>query len=598
MLEKLELTKNAQFYILKSEEPLPAIDDLAILNILNTSDDNIEPEQSYILNKFREESFLIDRDISYRYSIRVFPTIRPVYFIGKDETEEGLYDRIHAFIIIFEFDNYIGIIKKSCSNISESLEKNFDLITNTMIADTFNDSDVSFQRISLRNMTISDKAIRNRSYEAPDLKGTFSTHAAGRSIPLFLKFRQGSTVKTISGTGRLVESSHRVNFDNAALWVYNQLLLIRDGGGEKDFLDAFAKQKKLHEVLEKTSPNAILIESSSLYDQLIEDDISVKYINKKGVDVKLKPKELERLISHLERVYPVDSTRNIMTKVGKASLKVNNKTLTFDSSFLRSLKVNLSGSDITLQSYIIKNGFYSITFNNPRYMYFIGNCFEDDSGVSEINSILDMLTPIINMNTVASEKGSFRKNSVRFSRESMFDLVEKAHKNDDYIFCDDLGTEWADHITFNSNESCISFIHSKHGPHSTSASNLHDVVGQAVKNLGYMNFSKSDFIKKVQNKFIEKYNSPKGATQINRVRKGDLVALDDYLIDLLKDFKLHRKCILSCSFISKNDVKNEFEKIQRGEPVNGHVTQLLWILSSFSHAVKEVSAIPIVYCSE
>ncbi|HAW2831801.1 TPA: hypothetical protein JLR02_000387 [Escherichia coli] len=595
MLEKLELTKNAQFYISKGNKP---IEDAFILDVLNASDDNIEPDALYILNEFRVKSNLIDKNIPYLYSVRIFPTIRPVYFIGKDDGELGLYDRIHAFIIVFEFENCIGIIKKSCSNIVEKIEKNFDLITNTMIAETFNDSDVSFQRISLRNMTVSDKAIRQRTYEAPDLKGTFSTHAAGRSIPLFLKFRQGSTVRTISGTGRLVESSNRINFDNLALWVYNQLSLIKDGGGEKDFLDAFAKQKKLHEVLEHTKPNAILIESSSLYDQLIEDDINIRYENKKGMETELKTDELERLIKHLERVYPIDPEGKIKTKFGRALIRVNNKTLTFDSSLLRSFKVNVSGSNVTLQSYIIKNGFYSITFDDPRYMYFIGNCFQDDSGIAEINSILDMLRPVEKMDSVTSEKGSFRKNSVQFSKNSMFNLVEKIHKNDDYIFCDDLGNEWADHITFNKSDSCINFIHSKHGLISTSASNLHDVVGQAVKNLGYMNFSKADFIKKFDAKFVGKYNSTTGETNISRTRKGNLNGLDKYLSDLLKDFKLHRKCILSCSFVSKSEIKDEFDKISRGEKVNGHITQLLWILSSFSHAVKEVNAIPIIYCSE
>lgn len=467
-----------------------------------------------------------------------------------------------------------------------------------MIAETFNDSDVSFQRISLRNMTVSDKAIRQRSYEAPDLKGTFSTHAAGRAIPLFLKFRQGSTVKTISGTGRLVESSHRIKFDNIAFWIYNQLTLIKNGGGAKDFLDAFAKQKKLHEVLEQTQPNAILIESSALYDQLIEDNISIKYTNKKGLDVGLQSKDLKRLIHQLEKVYTIDSTMKIITKIGHAEIRVNNTTMTFDSSILRKFKVNISGSDITLQSYIIKNGFYSITFDNPSYMYFIGNCFQDVSGIAELGSILDMLTPIKNMEQVTSEKGNFKKNSVRFSKESMFNLVEKIHKDDDYIFCDDLGNEWADHISLNKEESCISFIHSKHGPISTSASNLHDVVGQAVKNLGHMNFSKNDLIKKTTDKFSGMYNSSKGETNIRRIRKGDSNKLEEYLSDLLKDYKLHRKCVLSCSFISKNKIKNEFEKITHGEKVSGHITQLLWILSSFSHAVKEVSAIPIIYCTE
>lgn len=120
MLEKLELTKNAQFYISKGNKP---IEDAFILDVLNASDDNIEPDALYILNEFRVKSNLIDKNIPYLYSVRIFPTIRPVYFIGKDDGELGLYDRIHAFIIVFEFENCIGIIKKSCSNIVEKLRR-------------------------------------------------------------------------------------------------------------------------------------------------------------------------------------------------------------------------------------------------------------------------------------------------------------------------------------------------------------------------------------------------------------------------------------------------------------------------------------------
>ncbi|EHS5054595.1 hypothetical protein KV686_003678, partial [Salmonella enterica] len=81
-------------------------------------------------------------------------------------------------------------------------------------------------------------------------------------------------------------------------------------------------------------------------------------------------------------------------------------------------------------------------------------------------------------------------------------------------------------------------------------------------------------------------------------RKGDTRKLKKYLDDLSKDVKLHRKCILSCSFISKNEVKREFGKLRRNQPVKPHVIQLLWILSSFSHAVKEVNAVPVIYCAK
>ncbi|WP_145533116.1 hypothetical protein [Yersinia alsatica] len=602
MIEKLVLTKNAQFYSLKDDLE-ETIDDV-IKIILNESCVNIDESEGKIIDLTRKERFLNEQNIPYTYSVHVFPTLKDVYFLDADELDITYQDRIYAYIIIFEFGQHIAIIKKSCANISDCVDRYLQLFSGNEIANTFNDSDVAYQKISLRNMTVSDKAIRSRSYEAADLKGTFSTHAAGRSIPSFIKYRHGTTVKTISGTGRLVESSHRVSFDSIASWVHQQLTLIKNGGHNKEFLDAFAKSKDLKEVLNSgVTPNAILIESASLYDHLKENGLSIKYLsNVPGVNgtinqVTMNDEQEQILLRYLERVFSIDPNGKIICALGNAHINTN-KTITFDSSFLRKLKVHVGGQDITLQNYIIKNGFYSVTFTDHRFMYYLGNCFEDVSGISEIDSILKMFHPVSSMADVLSEKGAFRINSVNFSKNSMFRLVENMHKKDDYIFCDDLGTEWADHITFNEKESCINFIHSKHGLKSTSASNLHDVVGQAIKNLGYMNSSAADFNKKAAGTFSQLYKNKKCQTRIHRTRKGNLSNFTPYLEKLFTDYKLHRKCIISCSFLSEKVIKSEFLKVKNGQKVRGHVTQLLWILSSFSHAAKDASVIPIIYCAK
>lgn len=123
----------------------------------------------------------------------------------------------------------------------------------------------------------------------------------------------------------------------------------------------------------------------------------------------------------------------------------------------------------------------------------MGSCFQDTSAFSSIKSIIDILHPRPELTNCSSEKGKFSSQTKSFSTDSAFNAVETIHNQDDYIFCDDLGLEWADHITLNKANSCITFIHSKHGDPSTSASNLHDVVGQAIKNLGYMHFTKDQF---------------------------------------------------------------------------------------------------------
>ena len=424
-----------------------------------------------------------------------------------------------------------------------------------------------------------------------------STHSAGRSIPYYFKLRQGAKTRSISGTGRVVESSSRETIENIAAWVSEQINLI-ESPSNTNFLDAFANKAELSEVLESCSPNALLVESSSLFDRLKKDGVPIKYKTKKGKVIGVSNRIYKELESALEKVYEIDSELNVIDVTDGSRVKANKKSLTFYSKSLAKFRVSENGKLITLQKYIVKHGLYSITFDDPKYMYFMGSCFEDSSGVSEIDNILELLQPIEAIPSIKSEKGSFTIESVNFSEDSMFDVIEKIHANDDYIFCDDLGDEWADHITFNKENSNICFIHSKHGDPSTSASNLHDVVGQGVKNLGNMYFDANTMLSKLAKTFGKDYKSGKGVqTKIPRVRKGNVDDFEGYLTNLLKDYKLNRSCILCCSFLSISNITKEFTKIKKGKPVRGNIVQLLWIISSFAHAVKDMNARPIIYCA-
>lgn len=588
MPERLELTKNAQFYV-----PKNAIDDSVINDILGAAVDNMDTGSQFVVDLFREEKSVEESDLNYKCSVRVFPSVRPVYFI-----DEALEDRVYAFIILIEYQNYLAIFKKSCANISELIKEHFTLIDSSELTATFDDNDVEFQKIALRNMTVSDRAMRARSYEAADLKGLLSTHSAGRSIPFYLKLRQGATTKTISGTGRLVESSQRKSLDEIAVWVKEQVELIENPSNGNNFLDSFAKKVELSDVLDICEPSAILVESTPLYERIERDGLTLKYKTARNRSLVISSRVKNKLFSALENVYELDSECKVIGRETCTRLRKNEKSLTLTSKALTKFRVIENGKEVTLQKFIVKNGFYSVTFTDPKFMYFMGSCFEDSSGIAEINSILEILHPKPEMPTVTSEKGSFTNASTEFDADSMFGVVERLHQGDDYILCDDLGIEWADHITLNKTESNINFIHSKHGSSSTSASNLHDVVGQGIKNLGNMYFTKEQMVERINGKFSNTYNNNGSNTSITRVRKGDAALAEDYLDGLLKDYKLHRKCILSCSFLSKSAVAVEFSKIQRGESVSGHVIQLLWIISSFAHAVKDMNAIPIIYCAD
>jgi len=584
---RLQITQNAQFFYSKTE-----ISDAAVASVLDSASENRAQNTDFLIDEFREERAIQNSNFTYVYSARVFQSSRPVYFLNEE-----FEDAIYAYIILIEIGGYISVFKKSCGNVTDSIEENFNPIDHSLLTSTFDDDEVEFQKIALRNMTISERAMRARSYEAADLKGLLSTHAAGRSIPYFLKIRQGANLKTISAnSGRVVEASERKGLDEIALWASEQIHLIKNPSPNKTFLESFAKLVELNAVLATTDPSAILIESGMLYDRIVKEGLPASYKTRKNKVLNLNKGRLDRIFKLLEMVYEVDEDLKVIGHENTSRLRKNEKSITLLSLSLQRIKISENGKEISLQKFIIKNGFFSICFKDPKFMYFMGRCFEDSSGISEIDSILDVLVVKNQVAAVISEKGGIQPAATIFDPNSMFGAVEAIHAADDYVFCDDLGNEWADHITLNSADSCICFIHSKHGDVSTSASNLHDVVGQGIKNLGNMYFSKEQIAKKITNKFSERYRRDSVQSEINRVRKGDISKVDDYLKNLLQDYKLHRKVILSCSFLSKNDVETEFKKIKAGSVVPGYVIQLLWILSSFAHAAKDMNVIPIIYC--
>jgi len=588
MPDRFKLTKNSQFYTAKDN-----VDENSIESILEAAAQNKEENTAFVLDVIKEKRES-KHGTPYLLSARVFRSARDVYFL-----DEGLQDAIYAFIVILEFANYLAVFKKSCANIGDAIDKNYVLIDGVQLANTFDDDAVEFQKIALRNMTISDKAMRARSFEAVDLKGLFSTHAAGRSIPYFLKIRQGAALKTLSaGTGRLVESSERKSADEIADWAYEQIMSLKSPSANKAFLNSFAKLVSLDGVLQTTSPISVLIESGVVFDHWKNDEIELRYKTKKGRLLPLSAPRVQNLIQALEVVYEVNPDLTIKGLDVGARLRKNEKSLTLNSAILKRVKVDEFGKTISLLKYLTKHGLYSVCFADPKYMYFMGRCFEDASGIAEVDSILEILCPFSVLNTVSSEKGTVLATSTSFSLDSIFNAVETIHASDDYVFCDDLGTEWADHIALNAADSSITFVHSKHGDPTVSAGRMHEVVGQAIKNLGYMFFSKAQIAKKAENKFSDTYNLDGQQSLITRTRKGDVKDLDAFIAALQADFRLHRKCVLACSFLSKGEVKIEFDKIKAGQTVPGYVIQLLWIISSFAHAAKDANVIPLIYCRD
>ncbi|WGE64970.1 hypothetical protein [Actinobacillus equuli] len=576
-IENLFLTKNAMFYENKNLVNTNEI----IEELLDKASSN-KNEKEFILNELNKES-KID-NLNYKYSSRVYQISRPVHFIKDKE----VFELIFAYIFIIEIQNYIVIFSKNISSISKELREQFNLVKNLDFAHTLSDN-TEYQRLALRNMTISDKDIRNRSYEAQNLNGILSLHTAGRAIPSYIKVKDKDRKLSLSSTGRIVENSERNNIKSLVVWAKNQIELLQDKNTYNSFINNFAKNVELDEILENNELSAVLLEYNAIYDHIESIDSSIFKKLKNGKYKRICDRRKNILFNNLEEIYETDENGDHSQT--KSKIRINKKGLSIQSPQLKNFYIQENNKFISLQELINKQKLFSVTFTDPKYMYFMGNCFQNNSNISEINNILDSLEIFPDMNNIISEKGKVTNKSSKFQNTSLFDLVEKIHAKDHYIFCDDLGDEWADHITINKKTNCVSFIHSKHKSVSSSASNLHDVTGQAIKNLGNMHFSKEKFLEK-----IPKFNQNYADSKISRVRKGNLNNLDSDLDYLLKQHTLHKKCIIACTFLSKKEMEDEFNKLTIGQKVKGNIVQLLWILSSFIHAAKESSIIPIIYC--
>jgi len=371
MPERLELTRNVQFY-----KPLSSITQSMIKDLLKKGCENKESGKRAIISKFRESIEI--NDINARVSIKVFPTTRPVFFIDSD-----LEDRIYALLIFIELNDYLLVISKSSANIQSKLNENFELLQSTELSKLI-DSNAEFQKLSLKNMTVSGRAIRNRSYEAENLKGVFSMHSAGRSIPYHIKVRDNGGIKSLSSTGRLVESSTRQSLKEIIIWANDQISLLNNST-INSFLNSFAKKVQLRDVLNSNNPSAILIEVAQILEKLDTEKLELQYYVKKDKPLKLSNRVKDKLFDALEKVHEIDNF-NIPAYKSTSIAKTKNK-LSINTNILRKFKIIENNKAEGLIAYINRKGYFSITFDNPKYMYFMNNSFEDTSGLSEIDSM-------------------------------------------------------------------------------------------------------------------------------------------------------------------------------------------------------------------
>lgn len=566
--------------------------------------------------KFKDK----DIDSDYSYYSRIFKIhSKPSFIINS-----SLIETKYGYCTVVLYKGYILINSKFCSLNKEIIkiigtELLFEEFTKYFTKDT-----AEFEKITLSNSSIMS-GIRNRIIEGQNLQENFRPiYSSKHVLKGFRVLQDGVVFSQSPSTSKLNYRNGKQQVEDYIKWC-KTIIDDMNTNNSPRYIDNFAKPVDISK-MKDLIPKIILIDLNFLKDR--ED---VEFINRKE-QVSIKPNfifqyyngmfELQELPNDNYMInynYPTllqskaDFSKMKLIKnhtysfkkykyqfenQQKNRLKIskNKKTITYKIEDIDVHYIHEDDNKVSTLKELIE-GNSTILFDNSQFFYFNKTLFHD----SQLNDseFLRYFSEEKNLENSNSEKGEFLTNSNNFSNTSIFHILEKRLQDNRYtnIICDDLGNERADYIAFDENR--LGFFHAKYKKVESergmkSASALHDVVSQALKNLVFLdNIENINLEKTYEDKWSKNIINNQIQTQIERIRKSDTPEkIVDRLIETNRQINVQKYMVLVVNFISKSEIDNYLQN----KSTDTQIQQMIWLLSSFISTCQEMNIIPQIIC--
>ncbi|MBT2622423.1 hypothetical protein [Chryseobacterium sp. ISL-6] len=595
LLDNIILHDNAYFYI-KDKSGF-----LSKRIIKETfSEASIDKHGRPLLEIVKEQKTLSNRSKIF-FSILVFKYIKKPSF-----TEELItnWEEIKlAYICIIDFEEHLVVARRNISKISDFL-KTFEPLDYNVITSIYSQDSTSFEKLSMNNMNISDRAIRQKSLESPDLKENVSSFGLQGYILNTVRVSNDDEKIALSvNSSRINQLGPKNTFDGFLIWCNNTVEKIKNYVPKTNFLSSFATSIDYSKHKDDLVPTSILIILSKIYKEFEENKIKKCFFRIKKRDEILERKiNLIPILKQFEYLLEIEETEGVYkiknNIINDLSLFLNNKSIALRSKKLSNLFIEYE-TDLCypILSVINWTRSYIITFDNPEFIYCNRKLFKDSRLLGNLDSILKIFKENPELENVTSEKGEFQIDSTNFETNSVFGFVENTFKTSyEYFICDDLSKEWADHIGLN--EESIAFYHSKHKNSNFSASDFQDIIGQALKNLG--NLSPSDDQWEIKERLWNNlYKNDSVETQISRIRTGQNSNEAISYFKRIKSYPNIKKQVhIVINFISKSALEDRLHKLKNGESFSerNEVIQILWFISSLISSCFEANTEVYIHC--
>jgi hypothetical protein len=532
------------------------------------------------------------------------------------QDEAGIYERVCGFLFLIEHNRHIAIFKSKLDLPAGFATRYLERVPAERVDAAIAKGDVVFQKIRLRNMSVSKFAMRNKTFEADDLQDVVGPAGASRYVPQTYAVRLGTEhYSATPSTGRIAQRSDRV--DHLALIEYAKTVidaLTATDTKPAAFIRTFARATDLASLSNSTHPTTFAVNISGLAEALYETR-EIRFVRPHGKEFHtLSKSECDAALSALD---------SVLTVIGDAptmDLRASEKEATIGKITINKSRVSLRalepcagvevesaehprGHDpnrMSLRRYIDRKDLFILLFNNLSLAYIDGTLFRDEGLADGGKTFLRYLRASPLLALVVDEKGTFTKKHVAFDANSTFGVIKTTiAKDDEILVCDDLGDEWADFIGLNNTSSPprITFYHAKHGELSLGAGPFHISVSQAIKNLQRMSLP-AEATKKKLTGWKKKYVNGGVTTSIPRVCRGNAEQIASEFDTARSAPDAIRRVFIVTSSLSRRAVEQALANIVAGRTPDPYFVQLYWLLLSFFSACSEMNTIGYVVCQE
>jgi hypothetical protein len=601
MIGSLRIAKTANFHSLKRQMSNAALDDLfrQVRASQPSASQNIFYHRRVLAGRahWSAISFLYDRSPS---------------FLTEDA---GIRERICGFVLLIEYRDHLAIVKSKLDLPAQFATRYLGRVPAEHVDRAVARQGAIFEKIRLRNMSVSKHAMRSKAFEADDLQNVVGPAGANRYVPQAYAVRSGADhYSTTPSTGRIGQRSDRV--DHLALVAFAKSVideLVAGRGAPASFLRTFARAIDLASIRGTARPTILAVDVAGLVDA-IHVDREIRLVRENGGKlVQLSKNEIDAALVELDRSLKVSDTGERM-EIFDGAVSVGAIAINQTRVALRDLRLPITadveventeyalGHDpnrMSLRRYIDREDKFILLFDALSLAYIDGTLFRDEGFADGGAALLRYLRSDPLLDDVTDEKGTFSTRTTAFDADSTFGVIEASVADgDDILVCDDLGDEWADYIGLSNSSSPprITFYHAKHGSLSLGAGPFHISVSQAIKNLQRMSLPTESMGAKIRG-WSNQYVSGSGVrTRIKRIVRGNADELANEFARARIAPDAIRRVFIVTSSLSRGAVEDTLQQIAAGNAPDPYFVQLYWLLMSFFSACTEMNAHGYVIC--